>query len=171
MKEIFIDVDGVVRDLDRSVLGDDCGAWATHVEGLPFIDYVTRNSEIHLVGTPETIYCAALQYWVKLAGPQSFTFLTAQPESWRKYTMKWLKDRFPGSPIWFVNKPKDKTDIVAKRDCILIEDYPFFETYDKIILVDKFYNKDVDCERITNIREFLSVLLFATIDGKFNTEV
>jgi len=169
MKPVFVDVDGVVRDLETAVLGKDHdGGWAKEVDGMPFLDYVTLHRDTLLVDTPETEYCKALQEWSNLAGPRSFKFLTSQPDEWRPYTEKWLADRFPGTPVIYVYKPKDKIEIIKKFDGILIEDYPFFESYDNIVLVDRPYNHKVKSDRVSTPMEFLELMLGARFDGAFN---
>jgi NTP pyrophosphatase (non-canonical NTP hydrolase) len=90
-------------------------------------------------------------------------FLTAQPESWRKYTSKWLEDRFPGCSVIYVHKPKEKLALVRSFDGLLIEDYPFFDDYKDIVLIDRPYNRKVNCARISSIQEFLTTIVMAYV--------
>lgn len=164
MKPLFVDVDGVIRDLDYAVLGNHDGAWAKEVDGMSFIDYVTKHRDRLLTDTPETKYCSALQYWARLAGPNAFKFLTSQPKEWRPYTLAWLKERFPDIEIIFVSKPAEKLAFIEEADGVLIEDYPFFKDYSRIILIDRPYNRKVDCRRIKDVPEFLHTLLMVRVD-------
>jgi len=165
MKQLFIDVDGVVRNLDYSVLGEHSSIWAIKVEGLSFVEYVNRHKEKHLVDTPETEYCPALKLWYKLTGPTSFKFLTAQPEEWRPYTSKWLEDRFPGCSIVYVNNPTEKASLLAMSNGLLIEDYPFFKDYKNIVLIDRPYNQKVDCLRIMSVEDFLVTIVATHLEN------
>ena len=88
------------------------------------------------------------------------TFLSNQPLSWREFTLQWLERRMKTQ--WhaiFVNSPRSKIEILNKND-LLIDDYPMFHDYSKVLLVDRPYNRDTKAIiRImspNDLREFLA---------------
>ena len=159
MVQLFIDIDGVIRDIGcRSKVS----TWGAKIHGLGFVEYINKN--LHLLKCPEVgPYFSVLQEWLKLADSSNLTFLSCQPENWQPYTEVWLEKHFPGVVYTFTETPNDKLQIVSAARGYLIDDYPRFESFDRVITVDCKYNKGVNNQnfRIKNRIDFLLILAWA----------
>lgn len=172
MKRVFIDIDGVVRDIETPILGGHSQVWSgIIVEGLDFVEYITKRNIKMLSTAPKHDYYDVLQNWIKTAnkykvGLNNLHFLSCQPHAWRPHTSKWLKKHFPNISYTFTLSPVEKLDVVKKEKGWLIDDYPDFSDYSNVIIVDKPYNGHIfNCARIHSELDFLSVLLLA-MDNK-----
>ena len=169
--KIFIDIDNVIRDIDTAVFGRRQRHWRIEVAGLTFMEYVERNIDKILPNAPECEYCVPLRGWLDLFGSGDLCFLSSQPDLWLPYTEQWLAERFPNVPKMFVKQAEDKLPIIEKENAILIDDYPSFSSYERIVLIDRPYNKQVEApRRICNELEFLFVLLRERFNSKTTEE-
>jgi len=171
MVTLLIDVDNVIRALDVSVWGKYNEVWVKDVDGVPFREFIEKDLEKYLVNAPETEYCQTLKDWDALVGISNVTFLTSQPVTWRPYTERWIKARFPNAKIVFTDTPEDKIEILnmlrlAGAPATLIEDYPKFKSYQGITLIDRAYNREIKADtRIKDPFQLLQVLIQAYVYG------
>lgn len=132
---IFFDLDGVARDLELSIFGKRIDKWVNKVDGVDFYEWV-ENHPVVLTDSKPTEYYNVIQ---KIS---PCTFLSCQPENWRKYTDVWIEKHFPTSRIFYVSDSRDKLSLL-KDDDLLIEDYPFYDDYSKIVLLTYTYNSHI----------------------------
>lgn len=132
---IYFDLDGVLRDLAHRVLRRHPTKWDDKTDdGESIIRYVSKNLDVLWTSAP-TRYLTRREYEVK-------RIITSQPKKWRKITMDWINFHIRGALVTFVEEPEDKLQYLGAGD-YLVEDYPYFNDYSKIILIDKAYNKNV----------------------------
>ena len=165
MKNIFVDIDGVLRDLTTPIFGFDPEIWDYRVDGKNLVDLINEDLTI-LETAPPTKYLELIKSLPEIH------LLSCQPEHWREYTNRWISQNLPFrrningdiTPSWVYTTTHDeKLDIIEKWNGILIEDYPFFspERYMKdIILIDHEYNKKVKCNRRVRNVETLRGFIF-----------
>lgn len=145
--KIVTDLDGVLRDLNMEMVMN-YGIpypiiWDWKYNGESMFDYIKKFPSI-LSNSPKTEYFDII---VKYLG-NDLEIWTSQMPEWREYTEKWMKDnlntiRYTYSYL----KPQEKYSILnVLEDYILIEDYPKFKNYDKIILIDRPYNQHVNAK-------------------------
>jgi hypothetical protein len=147
---IWFDIDGVIRDLCTPAFGYDPPSWdhAVMKDGIEsnIVGIIDRNLDI-LYNAPTFPYINVL----KLAGGQrKVTLITHQQEHWKPCTNFWLwRNHIETIPIVFVSSMKDKLAHLKPGD-LLVEDYPYYEDYSQIVLIDRAYNKNVETEnRVT----------------------
>jgi len=158
MKNIFCDIDGVLRDLSLAVFGISSPEWDYRVNGKNLVDIVNANVNI-LETAPPTKYLELIK------SLPNIHLLSCQPEEWREYTNRWISQNLPlKRTAWVYTTTHDKKlDIIDEYDGTLIEDYPFFppERYMKdIILINHEYNKKVKGNRIVKTVEDLRGFIF-----------
>lgn len=153
-KRIVWDLDGVLRDLTAGIashLGGPYDPQAWNEEVLPGVDlctFIDRHPSI-LVASPPTEY-------LPIAGP-SPTILTVQPLHWIPWTREWLRRHIPGARVRYCQRMEEKLDLLGPGD-LLVEDYPGFSSYDRIVLVDRPYNRGVEARRAKGAGELVGVL-------------
>lgn len=136
---IYFDLDGVIRNL----CGIDRGNWQRwddRIDGKTVVDYV--NSDLSLLYQAPTT-----EYYPVICELQRINIITCQPESWRPYTMAWISihNERGNISVQFVSHADEKLALLNEGD-LLVEDYPLFEDYSKIVLIDYPYNQNVKGE-------------------------
>jgi len=158
MKVVF-DLDGVIRDLNQLLLErynvPYPQTWYWSYKGKGVYDYVKDDYSI-LRDAPPTEYLDVVKQYTRY--PE---FWTNQPQDWLRHTYKWLQKYFDGYTLIMLG-PEEKYDkLMRNKDIILVEDYPNFRDYSRIILVDRPYNRQVNAPmRVKNAEEFRKLLNF-----------
>ena len=127
--------------------------------GQAFCEYIDDRLDI-LINAPATKFCATIK---RNFIDREIHFLTHQPMHWRPKTAHWIFEHFPKSIniIHFVNSPQEKMAYLESND-LLIEDYPFFEDYSKIVLIDWPYNQNVKnpYKRISDLGDLRNIIYY-----------
>jgi hypothetical protein len=136
---IYFDLDEVIRDLSHILYGRRPSKYDTLIDGKSVIDYVNENPILCEQARPA-------EYLDLLNSRQIGYILSAQPHIWRPYTNRWI-DKHITIPCFakYVLSPDEKLLFLWENDW-LVDDSPQFSNYDQIILVDRPYNQDIDCE-------------------------
>lgn len=151
--KIFFDVDGVIRNLGYPIFKRHPKCWNEQPpywqEGYGYFDLIkhyTEKPELQYLAPP-TEYCrTVLTTCLQLAIMPEF--VSCQPASWRDITNKWIEyymwryDFHRSWGIHWVNEPEEKLEYIG-RDGLIVEDYPMFNNYKQIILLDRPYNRSV----------------------------
>jgi len=132
---IYFDIDGVIRDLD-GYFGKRRTEWHMKVNGMTLVEAV--DSDMRALTETEPLPFLEV---IREFNPEP-TFMTVQPANWIKPTMEWIGKHVPGAAINFTPAPTYKLWLLKPGD-LLVEDYPFFEDYSRIILIDWPYNQNV----------------------------
>lgn len=140
---IVWDLDGVLRDLNgylaRVYKGGYPKTWEhKFANGLGVVQCVEQDKNV-LMNAPPTAYlkvareyCREVEVW------------TSQPFSWRASTDAWCREYLPKGSIIHYLSPKEKERRLYKDAfTVLVEDSPNFKNYDKILLIDRPYNKEI----------------------------
>jgi hypothetical protein len=154
--KLFVDIDGVVRNMSQSVVEERTGI-KNHMPENWF--WKLNDKDIYdLVAEDYTVLsrCETTEYYeviYKFACNNPITFLSCQPDLWVPHTNIWMKKYFGSaeSDIRYFASSKDK--LIYFKDAIkagvngyLIEDYPFtgLRKYimKRIILIHYPYNKE-----------------------------
>ena len=133
---IYWDLHGVLADLSKAVFGFEPPHWDYKVSGENLLDIVETNLSL-------LEKCEQTEY-TNLVKSLPFLFvISSQPVHWRSYSDEWLKKNFNPKKTFrqYVNKPQEKLALLKPQDRI-VEDYPFFEDYSQVILIDKPYNQN-----------------------------
>lgn len=139
---IYVDLDGVLRDLCK-IAKIEPTEYDCTICGKPFVEFFTKNLYL-LEHAPPTEYLKVLSDYL------GYLFIvTDQPSAWMTPTMYWVKNNI--SVYCSVQFTSNKLQLLKDKD-ILIEDYPYFIDYSKIILIDKSYNRNIQLPhtRVTN---------------------
>lgn len=150
---IYVDIDGVLRRLDRIALGRDAICWKDCNEKKESLLKIIDHNLDLLVQAEPTEYLDYFNTWPELH------LLTSQKKEWRKYTYKWLQEHLKVPfDITYSKSADDKLRYLNKKDFI-IDDSPMFSNFAKVILIDKAYNKNVhNSYRIHNVEELKMVM-------------
>lgn len=139
---IYFDLDGVIRDIHKAVFGDEhIEDWHSKPEsGKSF--WVAIKEDMSVIETsPPTKYYEVISLY------EPIKVISCQPMDWRPYTDKWMKKYLPSSSITYTDNADEKLGMLGEFD-VLIEDYPLFSDYSKIILIDTTYNRNVTGARM-----------------------
>lgn len=131
---IYFDLDGVIRSLSPTALGYPAPHWWHKKDGKTIVDLINEDLRI-LTESPPT------EYYPIIKELPEINIITHQPEHWKERTTEWISHHFPGKEIniAYVNSPEEKMEYLYDGD-YLVEDYPFFKDYSRIILIDRAYN-------------------------------
>jgi len=143
---VYFDLDGVIRHLTHGLFEGKIQKWSQPLpNGGDLMEYLHANPEILLTAPPTELFHA-----IKLV--KKIDIITSQPVSWRVNTAKWIHAHFPKElydvKYTFVDNADDKLKFLENDEDLLIEDYPLFKDYSKIILIDAPYNQDVKNPRV-----------------------
>jgi hypothetical protein len=150
---IYFDIDGVTRDLCSVVFLDDkFTEWGhRNARGQDLVEIVNDNPALCKVAPP-TEYLPVINTF------RQPHFLSVQPDSWRRYTREWLDYHVRRYFVQFFSTCAEKIAFLQPGD-LLVEDYPHFDDYSQIILIDRPYNQDVAClRRVRTPRQLWLVL-------------
>lgn len=140
---IYVDLDGVLRDL-CAVAKIEPTEYDCKVCGEPFMDFFTKRLYL-LELAPPTEYLKVLSDYLGF-----IQVITNQPSAWVTPTMYWVRNNIKvQSSVMFTSE--DKLALLKDKD-ILIEDFPNFSDYSKVILIDRPYNRNIQLPhtRVTN---------------------
>jgi len=132
MYNLLVDIDEVVRDLMYYVPGTT----KTWDDGNPIFGIIKKNPELLSIA-PVTKYYTTIRDNIP-----DITFLSCQLMFWRKYTDIWLNTHFKNFKVIYTSTFKEKINYI-RNSVFVIEDYPKFDDYSSIILIDYLYNRDV----------------------------
>lgn len=150
---LYWDIDGVLRLLYCSTFRYEPNSWDEKLNGKSHIDIVNEHPEICLYAPPSeyleivNTYCNHLH------------LLSNQLPSWITWTNKWLNKhvKIPYD-VKYTKNPAHKISLLGSND-YLVEDYPKFQDYSKIILINRKYNQDTKCPiRISKPNELIKII-------------
>jgi hypothetical protein len=160
MKIVF-DVDGVNRNLNSLLMKKynlpNPTSWFNNEWdklGYSIYDLVKKDNMVLKKSLP-TKYFKTIYNYAKINGNQ-IEFWSHQPPSWRKLFKQWIYYYFKGLKIKICYlTPKQKLARLNKlSNYILVDDFPHFTNYKRIILIDYPYNQNVkNCVRIKTIKQ------------------
>ena len=166
---LYFDLDGVLRDLGPMVIGHDPISWNEKVNNKDFFQLVEEDKTV-LYKAPPTQYLSVI-----LALCDEINILSSQLSgNWCEFTDIWIDNhvrRYKSVNVEYVSKPAEKIAFL-KNDDILIEDFPFFADYSKIVVVDHPYNRILSraekqpITRISNTDEMKDFLLSTPLTQK-----
>lgn len=143
---IFFDIDGVVRRLDKACLGFEPDRWnVTNDEGLNVVQIVNKDPSI-------CERCEPSEYLKFVNTLNKVVFLSNQLPSWIPYTNTWLENNVK-TDYEVIYTDNNKFEYMNDGD-MLFDDYPLFDDYNKVMLVDRLYNRKTNADiRIKNIKD------------------
>jgi hypothetical protein len=158
---IKFDVDGVIRDLYTAVttaFNFKIDSWNWKYKGKDIYDLAREKPEI-VSEAPATKYLKVINEFTN----GHIELWSHQPPEWRLYTNDWLINHLKSGidiDIRYLT-PKEKYRALQKeKDAILVDDYPNFKDYNRIILIDQPYNQKTKANiRIKTEKELKDALL------------
>lgn len=142
MIKFVFDLDGVLRNLAGYVARKYNAPYPTSWEhlyaGKGIIDRIKEEISC-LVDAPPTTYIQLV--WNKIYNPEIWT---NQPKEWRKLTQFWISTYMGnGCKVRFLTPDEKEERLKKLKNTYLVEDYPYFKNYDRIILIDQPYNQHI----------------------------
>ncbi len=158
MKYVF-DLDGVIRDLNTPAFGYEPPEWNHKPNGKDLVDIM--NEKLYcLASAPPTEYAGVIKAHIS-ATPGVTKIITCQPEHWKRFAVYWLESYFAEIlhkiDIFFVDSIQEKLQMLFDNET-LIEDYPYFYDFEKIILIDRAYNQGVGKRRVKSPGELKDIV-------------
>lgn len=137
---LYFDLDGVIRNLNTPVYGSDPDFYGQPINGKNFIDYVNDGRIDILTKAPMTEFAEIIISMHKKYN-QTLNIYTYQIPSWRPSTTSWILDNLKGigKSVKFANTAAEKPNHL-KKDDTLVEDFPYFNDYSQIVLINHKYN-------------------------------
>ncbi len=159
MKIVF-DLDGVLRDLN-GYLNTKYGIpypqeWFWKHDEKNIFDWVEKDNYATLVYAPATEYERIAKFCFL---EQNIELWTCQPDNWKPYTKLWIDLHFPNAVVHYLNTAEKRARLDNEHSTYLVEDCPLFSHWERIILIDQPYNKNVKCEtRIKKPEELMDFI-------------
>ena len=156
MLSLFWDLDGVLRNLHKEVLSEDPKTWDWKKNGKSLVEIVDENRNMLVDADPT-------KYFNLASSLPDISILTRQPDPWRDLTMKWLDTHFLKTRVYltFVESMEEKIKLLKKYPkTFLIDDFPGFSDYSRVILIDHAYNKKVKkpYRRVKTVEELRGII-------------
>ena len=132
-----IDIDKVVRDVHiflEQKYKFTIRHWDYFYKGKDFWIMADESPEVWTDAPPSEYYSIIKQY-------KPLEFWSVQKIEHKDATIKWMNKYFDKYKIKFFKDFEHKYKELQKRNVILIDDFPNFPSYEKIILIDTNYNK------------------------------
>ena len=135
---IYFDLDGTLRDLCTLALGMLPNNWEyKNKYGENLVDVVNKYPWMCEHAQP----LGFVDVVNKLKLP--IVILTSQPMTWRGYTERWLRNHIKiPYDVEYVEKISDKSGRLKDGD-VLVDDYPMFDDYSRVILIRQPWNANV----------------------------
>lgn len=154
---IIFDLDGVLRELN-TYLNTKFDVpypetWFWKHKDKDIFDWIKEDRYLPLIYSPPTDL-----YWIAKNAFENIEIWSNQPEIWKPYTKLWLdlhfKERGVNYEIKYLDNAQKRTLLDNTPDAWLLEDNPLFTSWERILLVDKPYNRHiVDATRIRNLED------------------
>jgi hypothetical protein len=151
--KLAFDLDGVLRELSL-YLNTKFNVpypqeWFWKYEGKDIYDWIKQDSLMPLIYAPTTEY-----YWIAKYAFEKPEIWTNQPEEWKPKTKLWLDVHFPEYEVKYVDGKEKRKLLDDNPDTWLLEDSPLFNSYERILLIDRPYNQHIqDALRIKNLED------------------
>ncbi len=155
-KKIVFDLDGVIRDLNRYLVEKYNipypKEWNWTYKGKDIWWYSEKDKNMLVLNSKTTEYYDVIKKYCD-------EIWTCQPDRWKDKTKKWVY-KYLGSNVklLFLTTKEKRERLNKEKNTILIEDSPNFENYDRILLIDRLYNKKVKATRIRNPKQLEKIL-------------
>ncbi len=148
MYKIVFDIDETVRALGAEIHKrfkipySLRGTWWTTYKGLNFYDWVAKDYSV-LYEAPTTKYYKIIK---SFRNGSLIEFWSHQPKEWQPHTISWLAKHF-GDEFYvrFLDREEKYRELKKNKNIILVDDSPFFPSYNRIWLIDQPYNKNIKC--------------------------
>jgi hypothetical protein len=142
---VVFDLDGVIRDLNvyfRDKYGISYPkVWYWKHKGKDFWWWCDKDKNLAPINAKPTEYYKVIKKHCK-------EIWTCQPMKWRKKTKHWIKEYLGDCKIRFLDTKQKRARLDKYKDIILVEDCPNFSNYERIILIDRPYNRKTKALRV-----------------------
>lgn len=158
--KIVFDLDGVLRDLNFHLCKVFNSSYPTkwnwkYEKNKGICETIESNLKV-LLNSPPTEYLKVVKKYFN-----NIEIWSYQSGKWKEYTLKWIK-KYIGKnnyKIHFLSPEEKRKRLDKNKNYILIEDYPLFSNYNRIILIDRPYNQNVKkVERIKTINQLEKII-------------
>jgi FMN phosphatase YigB (HAD superfamily) len=155
-KRYVFDIDGVIRDLHLALRIKYNIPILTEWHSKKYNVCKLINKDLSLLeDAPSTKYLSTIAKYKDLE------FWSHQPNLWQKYTENWL-ERFLGEAkyrVYYLSPEEKFRTLQGNSNIFLIDDYPLFPNYNRIILVDQPYNQETKANvRVKTKQELKDIL-------------
>jgi len=154
------DVDGVIRDLYIAVtkaFNFEIKEWNWKLDGKDIYDLAREKPEI-VSDAPATKYLDTINSFVN----GHIELWSHQPDDWKLYTNLWLRQHLKSGidiDIRYLTPKEKYRALLREKNVILIDDYPFFDSYKRIITIDQPYNQKTKASvRVKTVEELEDIL-------------
>jgi len=144
MNMIALDLDGVLRDLNHYMVafygGGYPSKWEWRYGGRDICTAIEHSDA--LIKSPPTDY---FKHLLKYTDDHVATIMSMQPLEWRPQTNAWIHKHMGHVDVIYFDTLVAKKSYVDSHPMFrLVEDYPYFNSYDNVILIDYPYNRNAD---------------------------
>jgi hypothetical protein len=154
---LYFDLDETARAMCLAAIGR--AGEETDFEVYDFLDPMYKkiihpNPSMYAIA-PRTYVCDAINDYL-----DHVDFITAQMEEHQPYTISWIKKNItvPKTTIRHVLVAKSKLEHLRPGD-LLFEDYPYFDSYDQVVVVDRPWNRHIKSKyRVHNYDDVAKIL-------------
>ncbi|MCK4259662.1 MAG: hypothetical protein KAX49_11830 [Halanaerobiales bacterium] len=160
MKIVF-DLDGVLRDLTGTLVRE-CNVpypqtWYWRYDSKKMQDYIKGDFTLLSRASPTEYLDVIKKYF------NTIEIWSNQLKDWIEPTHQWLDKYIPSYELYILNSKGKYKRLSSEPNTILVEDYPNFPNYDKIILIDRLYNRKTEAIwKIKYPRELDMLLCYLT---------
>lgn len=161
-KKIAFDIDGVIRDLYTAVtkaFNFEIKNWFWKLNGKDIYDLAREKPEI-VTDAPATKYLNVINSFTN----GHIELWSHQPDEWKLYTNFWLREHLKSGvdiELRYLNPKEKYRALLKEKDTILVDDYPYFNSYKRVILIDAPYNQMTKANiRIKTEKELKDALFF-----------
>ena len=157
---VAFDIDGVLRDLN-GVLADRYDVplptkWHWKYQGKSIFDYIRKDYSVLVEAKPTKYFNAVMD----LYKDAPIELWSCQPPDWKPFVIEWLQAQGVKKYLLYYLNTKQKRDRLDKHtNYFLVEDCPNYSNYDRIVLIDTPYNREVECSiRVKTEKKLVEVL-------------
>jgi len=152
--KLYWDLDGVLRDLTKLVFKHIPQDWYHKENNEDIFEKINKDLTVLKKSPATEFYKVAIKFpFIKI--------LTCQPEHWKPFTKQWIEKHFSSivHSVKYLNHQEEKINIIKNENAFLIDDFPFFSDYSRVILIDYPYNRNVRAKiRIRNSKQLDELL-------------
>lgn len=147
------DLDGVLRDLNE-YLSFKFGVpypqeWFWRYKGKDIFEWIEQDLYAPLVYSPATEYERIVKW--NFEHPEIWT---CQPDKWIPFTKLWLDNHFDEYTVHYLTNKEKRLWLDNNPEIWLVEDNPLFSSYERILLIDRPYNRHIkDVLRINSVHD------------------
>ena len=157
--KLVFDLDSVLRDLGKYLIETlnfpKQKNWTWKYKNRDLYWWIKKDNYNAILKSPPTQYVKIVKKHIRV--PEIWT---CQPEEWIPYTERWLNRHIGKCRVAYLNTIEKRKKLDEQKNVLLVEDCPLFSNYERIVLIDKPYNRKIKVDyRIMDNKDFERLLI------------